>query len=91
VVTELHLWRQSAAWGAPKSEDGDGRVVVTDKECEHSSVTASSGGPTFSPNAEVPESETSRGTALEGKCVAELIALLVRKGARVVIQTEDRR
>ena len=75
----------------PKSEDGDGRVVVAEKECEHTSVTASSGGPTLSPNAEVPGSSNSAGAALEGKCVAELIALLVRKGARVVIQTEDRR
>ena len=63
-------------------------MVVADKERERTFVTASSGGPTFSPNAEVPESGHSAGAALEGKCVAELIALLVRKGARVVIQTE---
>jgi len=66
-------------------------VVVADKECEHTSVTASSGGPTFSPNAEAPGSRDSAGAALEERCVAEFIALLVRKGARVVIQTEDRR
>ena len=66
-------------------------MVVADKECEHISVIASSGGPTSSPKAEVPGSGNSAGAALEGTCVAELIALLVRKGARVVIQTEDRR
>ena len=66
-------------------------MVVADKEYEHTSVTASLGGPTFSPNAEVFGSGNLAGAALEGKCLAELIALLVRKGARVVIQTEDRR
>jgi len=66
-------------------------VVVAEKECEHTSVTASSGGPTFSTDAEEPGSGNSARAALEGKCVAELIALLIRKGARVVTQTEDRR
>jgi hypothetical protein len=64
-------------------------VVVADKGREDTSVTSSPCGPTLSPDAEVPGSGNSAGAALEGKCVAELIALLVRKGARVAIQTEE--
>jgi len=66
-------------------------VVVADKGREDTSVTSSPCGMTLSPDAEVPVRVNSVGAALEGKCLAELIALLVRKGARVVIQTEDRR
>jgi len=66
-------------------------VVVADKECEHTSVTASPSGTTPSRNAEEPVGGNSVGATLEGEYVAELIDLLVRKGARVAIQAEDRR
>jgi hypothetical protein len=91
VATKLLSTQAVGASSLPKSDDGDGRVVVADKECEQTSVIASSASPTFSPNADVRVGGNSAESALEEKCVAEFIALLVRKGARVVIQTEDRR
>jgi hypothetical protein len=46
---------------------------------------------TLSLNSEEPASASSARTTLEGEYLSEFIDLLVRKGARVTIQTKDRR
>jgi hypothetical protein len=73
------------------SQTKSARLAVADERCEDASVASLSAGPELSHDCEKPASGKCGRATLEGEYLSEFIDILVRKGAQVVIHTENRR